>query len=165
MELNRAQANLELAHRALDLYLNSAESWFPRDPGSDLEDSALLKTALTFYEQIASQNSAPEVEVRTFSAYIRVGDIRAALGDIRDAEDAYRKAMRIMVERAPARPRRRRQPVLAGRGPGEVREPAREAIDLRPGRVDLRRVCSPLRAGGRSGVPTIRGRSLRWHVP
>ena len=71
---------------------------FLATPGATSADGALLKTALTFYEQIASQNSAPEVEVRTFSAYSRVGDIRTALGDIRDAEDAYRKAMRIMVE-------------------------------------------------------------------
>jgi tetratricopeptide (TPR) repeat protein len=98
LELNRAQANLALAHRALDLCLNSAESWYPRDPGGAPPDGAMLKTALAFYEQIASQNSAPEVAVQTVSAYGRVGDIRAALGDIRGAEDAYRKAMRIMVD-------------------------------------------------------------------
>ena len=98
MELNRAQANLALAHQALELYLDSAESWFPRDPGSDLADTNLLKSALTFYEQIASQNTAPEVRTRTFSAYNRIGDIRAALGQIHGAEEAFRKAMRIMVE-------------------------------------------------------------------
>jgi serine/threonine protein kinase/tetratricopeptide (TPR) repeat protein len=97
LELNRAQANLELAHRALDLCLKTAESWFPRDSGDDAADGAMLKTALAFYEQIASQNAAPEVELRTFTAYSRVGDIRAALDDLRGAEDAYRKAMAIMV--------------------------------------------------------------------
>jgi serine/threonine protein kinase/tetratricopeptide (TPR) repeat protein len=99
IELKRAQANLDLANRALDLYLNTAESWFPRDPGGDLQDGALLKTALTFYEQIASQNVAePEVKLRTFAAYCRVGDIRLALADFPGAQDAYRRALAIIVE-------------------------------------------------------------------
>jgi serine/threonine protein kinase/tetratricopeptide (TPR) repeat protein len=98
-ELKRARANLKLAHQVLDLYLNTAESWFPRDPGGDMQEGTLLKTALTYYEQIASQNGAdPEVKAPTFAAYSRVGDIRAALGDGRGAEEAYRKAMAIMVE-------------------------------------------------------------------
>ena len=98
VELRRARANLDLAHQALDLYLNAAEPWFPRDPAGDARDGTLLKTALAFYEQIASQNSAdPFVQTRIFAAYDRVGDIRAALGDDIGADGAYRKAMGIMV--------------------------------------------------------------------
>jgi serine/threonine protein kinase/tetratricopeptide (TPR) repeat protein len=105
VELNRAQANLDLANRALDLYLNTAESWFPRDPGGDLQDGALLKTALLFYEQIASQNVAdPDLQLRTFAAYCRVGDIRVALADFLGAEDAYRRAMAIMVQQQDRQP-------------------------------------------------------------
>ena len=104
-ELNRAQGNLALAHRALDLYLNTAESWFPREPGDEHQDRDLLKTALTFYEQIASQNAAdPEVASRTMEAYSRVGDIQVALDQKWGAEDAYKKAMRIMVERLAVAP-------------------------------------------------------------
>ena len=99
VELRRARANLDLAHQALDLYLNAAEPWFPRDPAGDARDGTLLKTALAFYEQIASQNSAdPFVQTRIFAAYDRVGDIRAALGDDHGADGAYRKAMGIMVD-------------------------------------------------------------------
>jgi serine/threonine protein kinase len=105
LELNRAQANLDLANRALDLYLNTAESWFPRDSGGDLQEGALLKTALLFYEQIASQNVAdPDLQLRTFAAYCRVGDIRLALADFLGAEDAYRRAMAIMVQQQDQQP-------------------------------------------------------------
>ena len=111
VELNRAQANLEMAHRVLDLYLDTAESWFPRDPGEHLQYSALLKNALSYYEQIASQNgSDPRVKLRTFSAYTRVGDVRTALGDDHGALEAYRQAMQIMVgalDREPANDRDR----------------------------------------------------------
>jgi tetratricopeptide (TPR) repeat protein len=105
-ELKRSQANLELAQRALDLYLNTAETMLPRDPGGKLQEAVLLKTALTFYEQIAAQNDAdPEVKLRTVAAYSRVGNIRAALGNAWGAEDAYRKATSLMVglfEREPS---------------------------------------------------------------
>jgi eukaryotic-like serine/threonine-protein kinase len=98
-ELKRSQANLELAHRALDLYLNTAETMFPRDPGGNLQEKVLLETALTFYEQIAAQNNTdPEVKMRTVDAYSRVGSIRAALGDPYGAEDAYRKATSLTAE-------------------------------------------------------------------
>jgi serine/threonine protein kinase len=99
-ELNRAQRNLEMVHRVLDLYLDAAESWFPRDPGSELPSSALLKIALSYYEQIASQNGAdPRVKVRTSAAYGRVGDVRSALGDEHGALEAYRQAMLLLVDR------------------------------------------------------------------
>jgi len=105
VELNRAQANLEMAHRVLDLYLDTAEAWFPRDPGEHLQYNGLLKNALTYYEQIASQNdSDPRVKIRTFGAYTRVGDVRVALGDDHGALEAYRQAMRIMVERLDREP-------------------------------------------------------------
>ncbi|MDR3622514.1 MAG: protein kinase [Paludisphaera borealis] len=98
VELRRAQDNLIMAHRALDLYLNSAEAWFPREPGEDRQDRYLIRMALQFYEQIASRNDAdPLVIHRTFAAYNRIGDIRLTLGDIVDAEEAYRKAMQVMV--------------------------------------------------------------------
>jgi serine/threonine protein kinase len=104
-ELNRAQRNLEMVHRVLDLYLDAAESWFPRDPGSELPSSALLKIALSYYEQIASQNgSDPGVKARTSAAYSRVGDVRAALGDEHGALEAYRQAMLLLVDRLDRQP-------------------------------------------------------------
>jgi tetratricopeptide (TPR) repeat protein len=101
-ELNRAQANLELAGRALDLYLNSAASWYPRDPAGDDQEKERLRTALAFYEQLAAQSLAdPAVKRRTCAAYARVGDIHTALGDLREAELAYRKSLSIMEELRP----------------------------------------------------------------
>ena len=81
-ELNRAQAISSWRTGPWTCTSTPPSPGSPATRGATSQDSALLKTALTFYEQIASQNSAPEVEVRTFSAYIRVGDIRTALGDI-----------------------------------------------------------------------------------
>jgi serine/threonine protein kinase len=98
-ELRRASSNLELASRALDLYLNNEETWHSRDPAGDDQANERLKTALAFYEQIAAQGvSEPAVKRGSFSAYARVGDIHAALGDLRGAEHAYRRALTIMEE-------------------------------------------------------------------
>jgi serine/threonine protein kinase/Tfp pilus assembly protein PilF len=97
-ELQRARDNLFIAHRALDLCLKSAEAWFPREPGEDRQDRHLIRVALDFYEQIASRNRKdPIVPDQTFTAYSRIGDIRLTLGDVREAEEAYHKAMEIMV--------------------------------------------------------------------
>lgn len=105
LQLDRAQVNLEVAHRALKLYLDSAEAWFPRGEGDDRGDVDLLRMALQFYEQIASRNdSEPEVLRRTFEAYSRIGDIRLTLGRQYEAEDAYRRAMRIMIDLMGGRP-------------------------------------------------------------
>lgn len=105
LQLDRAQVNLEVAHRALKLYLDSAEAWFPRGDGDDRGDVDLLRTALQFYEQIASRNdSEPEVLRRTFEAYGRIGDIRLTLGRAYEAEDAYRRAIRIMLGLMEGRP-------------------------------------------------------------
>jgi serine/threonine protein kinase/tetratricopeptide (TPR) repeat protein len=105
LELRRAESYVELAHQALDHYLDTAELWFPRDSAGDLLDANSLKTALTFYEQIASQNwTNPRVKLRTFNAYCRVGDIRATLGDVAGADDAYHRAMFTMVSLIEADP-------------------------------------------------------------
>ncbi|WP_165251627.1 serine/threonine-protein kinase [Paludisphaera soli] len=98
IQLERAEVNLEVAHRALELYLDSAESWFPRGPGDSRRDVDLLRTALEFYERIAARNDADaRVVQRTFSAYGRIGDIRLTLGQIYEAEDAYRRALQVML--------------------------------------------------------------------
>ncbi|AMV36618.1 protein kinase domain-containing protein [Planctomyces sp. SH-PL62] len=98
LQLDRAEVNLEVAHRALELYLDSAESWFPRGQGDDREDVDLLRTALEFYERIASRNDPNRRTIqRTFTAYSRIGDIRLTLGRIYEAEDAYRRAMHVML--------------------------------------------------------------------
>ena len=105
LQLDRAEVNLDVAHRALELYLDSAETWFPRGAGDDRGDVELLRTALQFYEQIAASNEADaRVLRRTFEAYGRIGDIRLTLGRVYEAEDAYRRAMRIMIELMEDRP-------------------------------------------------------------
>ncbi|MDG3006696.1 serine/threonine-protein kinase [Paludisphaera mucosa] len=105
MQLDRAEVNLDVAHRALELYLDSAESWFPRESEDDRGDVDLLRTALQFYELIASRNDADRRVIdRTFNAYSRIGDIRLTLGQIGEAEDAYRRAMQGMLKRLEAAP-------------------------------------------------------------
>ena len=68
-------------------------------PGSDLQDAACSRSALAFYEQIASQNAPirgrPDPYVRRLQPGRRHP---AALGDDVGAEGAYRKAMGIMVD-------------------------------------------------------------------
>jgi len=97
-QLDRAEVNLDAAHRALELYLDSAEAWFPRGAGDARGDGDLLRTALEFYERIASRNEgSPRVALRTSGAYGRIGDIRLTLGQVYEAEDAYRRALRALL--------------------------------------------------------------------
>ena len=66
-----------LAHRALDLCLNSAESWFPRDPGGDSRRTAACsRRRWRSTSRSPPRTPLPKSRMQTVSAYRRVGDIR-----------------------------------------------------------------------------------------
>jgi serine/threonine protein kinase/tetratricopeptide (TPR) repeat protein len=94
----RAQANVELAIEALDyLYLRVVERRTRHDPYFEREDRELMKNALGFYERFANQNGNHErLRWLSASAHLRVGDIKAALGDMPGAETAYRRGVRML---------------------------------------------------------------------
>ena len=91
-EQRRTKENLDLALRALDRSLDLGEEGVQKSPSSpDVQES--LGDALRLYRRLAVQNPRDRHAVLAGAkAYRRVGDIRASLGQLDLAEDAYREA-------------------------------------------------------------------------
>jgi tetratricopeptide (TPR) repeat protein len=91
----RAQENLRLALRVLDdIYLQIAQDRVPRDPRQARQEHELVKRALEFYQEFATQNSAdPAVALDVTRARRRVGDIQRLVGQHDGARGAYLKAI------------------------------------------------------------------------
>jgi serine/threonine protein kinase/predicted Zn-dependent protease len=89
-----AQDNLDVAYRVLDeIYVDLAEKRLPQQSVLTLEDRQVLEKALTFYEYLASRQSTdPKVRAKTGWAYFRVAEIRARLGQRKQAWDNYHQA-------------------------------------------------------------------------
>jgi serine/threonine protein kinase/tetratricopeptide (TPR) repeat protein len=105
-ERARAEANFRMAQRAVDQMLTQVAERLPRLPGMheapDAPDirrikEALLEDALTYYEGFL-QESGPDPLVRqeTALAYLRVGNITAALGHAARAEETYGAGIRLL---------------------------------------------------------------------
>ncbi len=96
-QLRRAQKNLGVAQESLDkFYLTFVEEQFPRDRNRLEVDRALLQQALESYESLARINGDDEAVIgQTASAYLRVGDLRARLDRLAEAEDAYTRGLAI----------------------------------------------------------------------
>lgn len=98
VQRHRAQENVAIALQALEhLYLRVADRRSRQDVHWDREDRELMRVALGFYEQFANQNeNLPRVRWQTAQAFERVGDIHSALGHPFEAEDAYRRSIRLL---------------------------------------------------------------------
>jgi serine/threonine protein kinase/tetratricopeptide (TPR) repeat protein len=93
----RAQANLDLAYRILDkIYMDTAEKRLPQEKDLTAEDRQYLENTLTFFEEIAKQNSNDRrARLEKAAAYRRVGGIHEQLGQDEQAAAAYQQALDI----------------------------------------------------------------------
>ncbi|HEX5269035.1 MAG TPA: protein kinase, partial [Gemmataceae bacterium] len=107
-EHQRAADNFRLARSAVEeLLTRVAQVKLAHTPQMERVRRDLLEKALHFYEEFAGREPGDDVELRRCSAraLVRVGDIRAMLGDAAAAEDAYRPAIDRLAALADARPR------------------------------------------------------------
>ncbi len=102
-ETKRNKDNLELALEALEeVYLQVASDRLPRAQELSQADRELLRRVLHFYQAFADRNSeTPTVLDQTVSAHVRVGSIQGMLGNTKEAEAAYRRALDLLAQ-APA---------------------------------------------------------------
>lgn len=120
-ESTRAEYNLTLALASMDRLLEKFEAdWMahPIAPDTDelFQDSSLrfvvsdhsaavLEEALLFYEQFARQNSEnPKLQRDTAKAYARSGKIHERLGQLEEAEAAYKQNVELMVAQLDSSP-------------------------------------------------------------
>jgi eukaryotic-like serine/threonine-protein kinase len=120
-ERTRAQANLQLAIQAFDSIIRRVSSRgvpesFELDLGIDAAsvgdtavtgaDAELLQSLLTFFADFAQRNSV-DLRAETANAYRRIGDIRFRLGQLQEADAAYKNAFdiyRALLARTPNDP-------------------------------------------------------------
>jgi serine/threonine protein kinase/tetratricopeptide (TPR) repeat protein len=120
-ERTLAEANLQLAVRAFDNIINRVASRglpqsFELDLGVDPSaigetaitpaDAELLQSLLAFFADFAERNGV-DLRAETANAYRRIGDIRLRLGQLQEAGNAYRNALKIyeaLQNRAPHDP-------------------------------------------------------------
>ncbi len=107
-EQERADANYQLAVRMLEgAVLEVLEQRLPRQGRLEARDQQLLAEALAFYEGFLKQNrDLAGVRQDVGAAYQRVGKIRQGLGQMPEAEEAYRQSIAVLER-------------LAGKGPGQ----------------------------------------------
>ncbi len=108
-EQHRTVENLDLALKALGHSLDFSEDELVENPGRAEAVQESLRQALALYQRLARQN-ASDLQVRweIARAYRRVGDLRAGLGRLEDAEDAYRSGDAALAELLAPRSRKRR---------------------------------------------------------
>jgi tRNA A-37 threonylcarbamoyl transferase component Bud32 len=94
---DRAERNLAFAHTVVDeMYTGIADKL---DDEKEMDDyqREILEKALKFYERFAlPQSHDPRVRLEAAHAGMRVGGIRARLGETAAAEEAYRQALRVL---------------------------------------------------------------------
>jgi serine/threonine protein kinase len=93
--LVRAEARSRVARRAVDqMYTRFAERWLGEQPHLTPIQREFLEEALHSYEDLAREpGSDPAAREGLAEAYRRVGEIRAALGRHREAEDSFQRAL------------------------------------------------------------------------
>ncbi|MHC5111009.1 MAG: protein kinase domain-containing protein [Planctomycetota bacterium] len=95
----RAEQNFQKARDAVDMMLTEAAEKLADVPHMEHVRQALLEDALEFYQGfLAERGDDPDVRSETGRAYRRVGDIRKMLGEINEAEQAYRQSVGLLEE-------------------------------------------------------------------
>jgi tetratricopeptide (TPR) repeat protein len=95
-ERDRAEANLELAMRAVDDMLTEVgEEQLAYEPRMEEKRRRLLKKAQAMYVEFLQQKyDSPRIRLQTALASRRVADVHRLLGDYREADAAYGDAIR-----------------------------------------------------------------------
>jgi tetratricopeptide (TPR) repeat protein len=99
-EQRRAADNFRLARAAVEEMLTRvAREKLAHTPHAERVRRELLEKALRFYEEFAARDSGSDPELRREAAraLVRVGDIRALLGDATAAEAAYRPGIALLA--------------------------------------------------------------------
>jgi serine/threonine-protein kinase len=96
----RAENRSRWARRAVDeMYRDVAAEWLEDEPHRDPLRSAFLRKALEFYQEIArEEGDDPEVRRGTALAWFHAGQIRRALMQESEAEEAYGQAISLLQE-------------------------------------------------------------------
>jgi tetratricopeptide (TPR) repeat protein/tRNA A-37 threonylcarbamoyl transferase component Bud32 len=95
-ERDRAEANLEMAMRAVDDMLTEVgEEQLAYEPRMEEKRRRLLKKAQAMYQEFLQQKyDSPRIRLQTALASRRVADVDRLLGDYRDADADYDDAIR-----------------------------------------------------------------------
>jgi tetratricopeptide (TPR) repeat protein len=121
----RAEGAYARARLALDeLSSQVIDDWLAKQPALTADQKRFLERALGHYEWLAD-HSADDAETRAgvAAAYLRVGDIRAKLGQTAEAEAAYARAVELyrrLADESPAEPAYRLALAKAYRARGGV---------------------------------------------
>jgi len=99
-ERDRAEANLEMAMRAVDDMLTEVgEEQLAYEPRMEVKRRRLLQKAQALYLEFLKQRyDSPRIRLQTALASRRVADIHRLLGEYREAEAAYGDAIRRFSE-------------------------------------------------------------------
>ena len=100
-EARRVEAmdNLRKARRVVDTALTGISEIIRYYPGTQRIREGLLKEVAKEYEEFASQQSDDyDIQLERGTAYVRLGEVRQALGELDSAEIAYRNADSIFSE-------------------------------------------------------------------
>jgi serine/threonine protein kinase/uncharacterized protein HemY len=126
-QFHRAEDNVQLSLQSLEqMYADLAGRRLKEEPHLELLRKEYLEKLLGFYVQFAEKNRGhPTVRLETAKAARRVADIRYELGQLAEAEQAYRQAIPLLEE-------------VAG-GASPPREPRAELADCLEGLAILRR--------------------------
>ena len=105
-ERGQAEVNFRQARKAVDdFFTQVSESKLLNAPALEPLRKQLLEQALKYYQGFVQQRAQdPELQAELAATYRRVGDIRRTLGIVREAGDAYRKAIAIFDELLHAHP-------------------------------------------------------------
>jgi serine/threonine protein kinase len=98
----RAEAKEQLAREAVDeMYTQVAEEWLAGQPDLQPVQRAFLLKALRFYQEFARDpRTEPAVRRKAGEAYQRVGAIQHQLGEHRQADEAYLRALALVGQLA-----------------------------------------------------------------
>jgi serine/threonine protein kinase/tetratricopeptide (TPR) repeat protein len=116
----RSEARYGLARRAVDeFYTQYSEDVLADQPRMTGAQRTFLEKALAYYQEFAAEGGAePRVRAEAARASLRVGQIRASLGQNREAEASFRSAVdqtRELVRLYPTEPEFRHDLALARR--------------------------------------------------
>ncbi|WP_165228142.1 serine/threonine-protein kinase [Aquisphaera insulae] len=92
-----AEENLDVARQVVDEMYTQVARDLDGQPGMDAYQRQLLERALRFYRTFALRKSGrPEIRLEAAEAGLRAGDITLSLGQVGEAESAYRDALDVL---------------------------------------------------------------------
>jgi serine/threonine-protein kinase len=92
----RAEANLRLAHQAVDDFVKQGTEDLLAVPGLQPLRKKLLERALVYHQKFVDQNAEdPGLRAELADTYLRIGNLTRAIGSKQKALAAYRKSLEL----------------------------------------------------------------------